>query len=1090
MSATERVGIEIDLMGYEEALRSMQNLERELKSLSGHKVRIDAQNRLKDLERNARGLRAELERIKSIRPDEFIGPMQEGNTAAKTLKEQMKAVRQEMSQTNAEAQRIRSTLNSVKPLKQVFNGISSSVAHVGSAMQSAGNAIQRLMTPLRMLGTGALLGAGYKAMNTVSEGLSKGLSRYDTMKKYPKVMQSFGYSAKQAQKSIDALDKSVRGLPTGLDEMVDMAQRFTATTGDIEKGTDLAIAANNAFLASMSTDTQKYQGMMQLQDVLGGKDMNAREWNSLVSSMTPAIVKMGESMGYTKKNMDEWIQKVRDGKVANEDFIDTLIKVGTKNGEVAKMANQSKDTWQAFTANVGNAFSRMSAGIIQSMDEIVSVATGGKFDSVNMLLAEKITPAIDKLTQSAKDWIKGHPDEIISFFNDLKSIDWSGLAKGFASGIGDIFGAVQKIAKWASGKDLESLGKFIFNLNIFGQGLLVVGGLLKGARHLFAGAGTIGVGISRILGGVGLAGASKKLLGFINFFKNFGKVGAAAETAAGVAGAGGAVTIGATIKGFIPAIEALAGIGAILTMATGIAALDTKLLSMAVNNMIKITDGMHQVFQNVKGLKADSFDGSALKNAVEQMFQMWEVFSGTGETVDAHGVKRGGGRSIAQMDKKLLSDMADSMTSMSSIFGSMALMQTNFKSLKGFKNFDEKMTDGITNFATALGGIYSAFETAFGGEGAFNKGAINPEQAKGFSDIIKSTETMFGSLNNVVKLIPTLTQNLSANAGTQVGRGSPLEKLRNMLVGSDGVHGLFYSLHEIFTQLQSNFQNIDTGSMSDKMGQVVEAMKSIRKIGNQMGKMGEAGTFKADSAVYSVIDQLKTFVSKLSTALDTTVIGDIAVKAGNLQVGIEGIFATLNEAVSNVEVTVNVNGEVTGHDKLIADIKKADSAIRRAVNNIKTNYSKTITVTLHRSVTTSGGASFGKLPGTSGLHGDDDPFHKGGYVRPVYRASGGSIVGFKPKGSDTVPAMLTPGEFVMRRSVVNTFGQRFMDRINNLDIRGAMRELSARAGHLATVNRGITYNYTTNNNQQVTQHINTNNPNFAYKRSNRYVTAL
>lgn len=1085
MSATERVGIEIDLMGYEEALRSMQNLERELKSLSGHKVRIDAQNRLKDLERNARGLRAELERIKSIRPDEFIGPMQEGNTAAKTLKEQMKAVRQEMSQTNAEAQRIRSTLNSVKPLKQVFNGISSSVAHVGSAMQSAGNAIQRLMTPLRMLGTGALLGAGYKAMNTVSEGLSKGFSRYDTMKKYPKVMQSFGYSAKQAQKSIDALDKSVRGLPTGLDEMVDMAQRFTATTGDIEKGTDLAIAANNAFLASMSTDTQKYQGMMQLQDVLGGKDMNAREWNSLVSSMTPAIVKMGESMGYTKKNMDEWIQKVRDGKVANEDFIDTLIKVGTKNGEVAKMANQSKDTWQAFTANVGNAFSRMSAGIIQSMDEIVSVATGGKFDSVNMLLAEKITPAIDKLTQSAKDWIKGHPDEIIGFFNDLKSIDWGGLAKGFASGIGEIANAVRGIAKWASGKDLEGLGKFIFNLNVFGQGLLVVGGLLKGARHLFAGVGTIGTWLVRGIQAGGIAKASSALGKFVGFFKNFGKVGAAAETAAGVAGAGGAVTIGATIKGFIPAIEALAGIGAILTMATGIAALDTKLLSMAVNNMIKITDGMHQVFQNVKGLKADSFDGSSLKNAVEQMFQMWEVFSGTGETVDAHMAKKGGGRSIAQMDKKLLSDMADSMESMSSIIGSMSLMKLNMKGLKGFKGFDEKMTEGISNFATALGSIYSSFETAFGGEGVFNKGAINPEQAKSVSDIIGSTETMFKSLNGAIKLIPTLMQNLSSNAGTQVGRGSPLEKLRNMLVGADGVHGFFYTLHEIFTQLQSNFQNIDTGGMSEKMGQVVTAMQSIRKLGNQLSKMGEAGTFSAGS-FDGVLSGIKSFISQLGTALDTTVIADIQFKAQSLELGIQSIFNALNQAVSNVEVTVNIKGDVKGDEELIRKINTARTNIENAVRKIPSTISKTVTVNINGSVNNN-------LPGfSSGL---DWPPHTGGYIdgkhrRPLYRAKGGIINPFKPKGTDTVPTVLTPGEYVMKRKAVDTFGVRFMQRINNMDIRGAMRELSARAGHIATVNRGITYNYTTNNNQQVTQNINTNNPNFAYKRSNRYVTAL
>ena len=1084
MSATERVGIEIDLMGYEEALRSMQNLERELKSLSGHKVRIDAQNRLKDLERNARGLRAELERIKSIRPDEFVGPMQEGNTAAKTLKEQMKAVRQEMSQTNAEAQRIRSTLKSVKPLRQVFNGISSGVAHMGSAMQSAGNAIQRLMTPLRMLGTGALLGAGYKAMNTVSEGLSKGLSRYDTMKKYPKVMQSFGYSAKQAQKSIDALDKSVRGLPTGLDEMVDMAQRFTATTGDIEKGTDLAIAANNAFLASMSTDTQKYQGMMQLQDVLGGKDMNAREWNSLVSSMTPAIVKMGESMGYTKKNMDEWIQKVRDGKVANEDFIDTLIKVGTKNGEVAKMANQSKDTWQAFTANVGNAFSRMSAGIIQSMDEIVSVATGGKFDSVNMLLAEKITPAIDKLTQSAKDWIKGHPDEIISFFNDLKSIDWGGLAKGFASGIGEIANAVRGIAKWANGKDLEGLGKFIFNLNIFGQGLLVVGGLLKGARGVIATIGTIGTWLVRGIEAGGIAKASSTLGKFVGFFKNFGKVGAAAETAAGVAGAGGAVTIGATIKGFIPAIEALAGVGAILTMASGIAALDTKLLSMAVNNMIKITGGMHQVFQNVKGLKADSFDGSALKNAVEQMFQMWEVFSGTGETVDAHGVKRGGGRSIAQMDKKLLSDMANSMKSMSSIIGSMTQMDVNMKALKGFKGFDEKITEGVTNFANALAGIYDAFDVAFGGDGGVRgKKAIDPTQAKSVSDIIASAESMFKSLNKITNVIPKLFGGLgNITKAPNGGMGkSPFSMVKDMLIGEDTTGGMFKDLHDIFQKATDDF-DFDVSGFASKMQSALEAFRYIKRIGNQLSKMASSGNF-ADGAADGALSQIKTFISKLSTALDTDLIGDINFKIGSLQQSIDSIFIGLNNAVKNKEVTVSIKGDVTGDDELIRKINSARTRIENAVKNIPSSISKSVTISINPSV------SIGKFHIPS-IFGNTGGFIDGKHDHPIYRSKGGSVGIFKPKGKDVIPAMLAKGEYVMQKPAVDTFGVRFMQRINNMDIRGAMRELSARAGHIATVNRGVTNYITNNNNQQVTQHINTNNPNFAYKRSNRYVTAL
>ena len=51
---------------------------------------------------------------------------------------------------------------------------------------------------------------------------------------------------------------------------------------------------------------------------------------------------------------------------------------------------------------------------------------------------------------------------------------------------------------------------------------------------------------------------------------------------------------------------------------------------------------------------------------------------------------------------------------------------------------------------------------------------------------------------------------------------------------------------------------------------------------------------------------------------------------------------------------------------------------------------------------------------------------------PQFRAKGGTIgnVDWSPKGTDTVPAMLTPGEFVMQKSAVDKYGVGFMQRIN------------------------------------------------------------
>ena len=56
------------------------------------------------------------------------------------------------------------------------------------------------------------------------------------------------------------------------------------------------------------------------------------------------------------------------------------------------------------------------------------------------------------------------------------------------------------------------------------------------------------------------------------------------------------------------------------------------------------------------------------------------------------------------------------------------------------------------------------------------------------------------------------------------------------------------------------------------------------------------------------------------------------------------------------------------------------------------------------------------------------PYAMGGLVAQ-YRANGGSI--FKSMGTDTVPAMLTPGEFVVKKFAVDQFGANNLNAINS-----------------------------------------------------------
>ena len=157
---------------------------------------------------------------------------------------------------------------------------------------------------------------------------------------------------------------------------------------------------------------------------------------------------------------------------------------------------------------------------------------------------------------------------------------------------------------------------------------------------------------------------------------------------------------------------------------------------------------------------------------------------------------------------------------------------------------------------------------------------------------------------------------------------------------------------------------------------------------------------------------------------------------------------------------------------------------------------KTIFVTITANVDTSGavsainaGGDYVRSIADNAVGGGDQ---LGGYISrngsALYRAKGGSV--FKPRGTDTIPAMLTPGEYVHRKQAVDYFGTDFMRRVNAMDVRGAMDALLNKASTSIGIGRQSVVNNTVNNNQRVTQNITTNNPAFASMRASRFVGAM
>ena len=86
---------------------------------------------------------------------------------------------------------------------------------------------------------------------------------------------------------------------------------------------------------------------------------------------------------------------------------------------------------------------------------------------------------------------------------------------------------------------------------------------------------------------------------------------------------------------------------------------------------------------------------------------------------------------------------------------------------------------------------------------------------------------------------------------------------------------------------------------------------------------------------------------------------------------------------------------------------------------------------------------------------------RNGGLIPEYHSSGGKVGStFRQSGTDTVPAMLTSGEFIIKRSVVSSLGKQFFDAVNNMNLASAFRNLQNKAGQTI-------YNTTNNITQNV-----------------------
>ena len=1134
--STELVGIELQLKGYEGVMSDMRALDQMLNSFRGKRNKINIESNLAERKKEVIALQGELNKLKQAK-----NILSEKGIKSEGLENKIKQVTERLREAQQAVREFQYALKNFSGMNfvQTFNKISSAVAHIGSAMQSAGNALTRMTGPFANFTKGIVMGAGYKALNKFTEGLTSGFSRSDTMRKYERLMKEYetaNYTAKQSRQD---LDQSVQGLPIALDEAVSLAQRYTLSLGDMERGTKLAIATNNAFLASMATENQRYQGMLQMQDLLNGKDLNSREWMSLGASMGKAINEIGKEFGYTNENMGEFRQELYAGHIATKDFLNALEKVGTGEGSLVELAKQSMDTWEAFFSRIGTAASRMVYGILTSMDELVSTASGGKFSSLNDLFDDYLIGRIDKMTESMKSWIKAHPDEIIEFGKSLANIKWGSILKGVAEGMQSVAEMVKSFADMFGGKDLSLIGRWMIKGNLLGNALTIFGGLLKGSRHIIGGLGAGGVTIFRTLRSIRKQGGLINWLGGVIVGDNAEKATETIDTVAKASPKMGKFSLGVSkifkgwaevatmiggsafvawgsLKLFKGAFKSLKEIGDIVREINWSSATTAMLLA---GDFIVAMIGVGKLIGNNPELMKDLGIGTLLTGALTLFgsgvfwADMAMIKKGFKAIKDATKYLNDAAANLNEI--KSVSDVGGVKTKVKNaitLFNQIkALLGGQFDPVsreydRGLEEIPSSVTKSMKNLTTIVTNMKTAVDTLNQlGDVEFDENKV--------SEIISKMQTVMSSLNSMIIAIPSIlkTEDTAEGMGNLSSSISNVKSMFDVLIGKNGV----------LSQIPKVIKQIDTLSRTNRLDGLKDTMEHLGKaLGEAYNALYNGGIGNGNFAVTNLnnvrealkqarlaihhlnelgnvevnmdgIQKIKDVVSELEKSLDDTAIDSIKVSVETFKQSIQDILKSIEdigaepvEIDAQVKLSSNFDSSVNA---VVKDIKAARKKINDAWSTIPTFLRKTITLKLNARVDTSGlisGINTAKSAADNAV-AQVRNMSSGG---TVYRADGGSI--FKPRGTDTVPAMLTPGEFVQNRHATDFWGVDFMRKVNAMDVRGAMQAMLTKAGNATNISRQSIVNHTINNNQRVNMTVNTDNPNFAGARMGRFVGAL
>jgi len=207
------------------------------------------------------------------------------------------------------------------------------------------------------------------AFQMVSNSIGGAVERYDTLNRFPKVLQLMGFSAADASTATDKLSTGIQGLPTSLNDIVSNAQKLTVLTGNLEESTDTTLALNNAMIASGATTTDVTRGTTQYVQMLSKGKADVISWRTLQETMGFALREVSTEMLGAGASSNDLYDALKSGQITFDQMNAKLVELSTATGGFADMAKEASGGIGTSWTNMQIAITRGVTNIISSIDK-------------------------------------------------------------------------------------------------------------------------------------------------------------------------------------------------------------------------------------------------------------------------------------------------------------------------------------------------------------------------------------------------------------------------------------------------------------------------------------------------------------------------------------------------------------------------------------------------------------------------------------------------------------------------------------------------------------------------------------------------